>query len=49
MSVVALTVVIVLLLDTIYRIQYPFSSYMRVGPDAFELVLYEIEGGAANK
>ena len=38
-----LTVVVVLVLYTIYRLDYPFSGAVRVGPDAFELMLQEIE------
>ncbi len=43
LSVAGLTVVIVLVLYTIYRLDYPFSGAVQVGPDAFELVLQEIE------
>ncbi|HZG64715.1 MAG TPA: hypothetical protein VEY13_14610 [Rubrobacteraceae bacterium] len=35
--------VVVLVLFTIYRIEYPFTDNIRVEPDAFEIVLQEIE------
>lgn len=43
LSIAALTVVVVLVLFTIYRIEYPFTGNIRVEPDAFEIVLQEIE------
>lgn len=43
-AIAALTVVIVLVLYTIYRIEYPFTGEVRVRPDAFELVLQKISG-----
>ena len=43
LSIAALTVVVVLALFTIYRIEYPFTGNKRVEPDAFEIVLQEIE------
>jgi hypothetical protein len=42
-AIAALTVVIVLLLYAIYRIEYPFTG-VRVEPDAFKLLLDEISG-----
>ncbi len=42
----ALTVLIVLVLYIIYRIEYPFTGEVRVTPDAFEFVLQEISGRA---
>lgn len=47
LSVAALTVVIVLVLYTIYRIEYPYTGDVRVQPEAFELVLQRIEGDGA--
>ena len=43
-AIAALTVVIVLVLYTFYRIEYPFTGEVRVRPDAFELVLQKISG-----
>lgn len=45
LALAALTVVVVLLLYAVYNIQYPFSGSVRVGPDAFEHVLQEVEEG----
>jgi hypothetical protein len=45
LSIAALTVVVVLVLFTIYRIEYPFTGNIRVARDAFEIVLQEIERG----
>ncbi len=44
LSIAALTIIIVLVLYAIYRIEYPFTGAVQVGPDAFELVLDEISG-----
>jgi Protein of unknown function (DUF4239) len=44
LAIAALTVVIVLVLYAIYRIEYPFTGEMRVRPGAFELVLQKISG-----
>ena len=44
LAVAALTVVITLIIYTIAVLDYPFNGDLRVGPDAFELVLREIEG-----
>ncbi len=44
LAIAAMTVIVALTLYTIYRIEYPFTGDVRVGPDAFELVLDEIEG-----
>lgn len=43
LAVAALTVLVVLVLFTIYRMEYPFTGDVRVRPDALELVLDEIE------
>ena len=43
LSIAALTVVVVLVLYTIYRVEYPFTGNVKVEPDAFEMVLQEIE------
>jgi hypothetical protein len=43
LSAAALAVIVVLLLYTIYRIQFPFTGDIRVPPDALELVLHKIE------
>ena len=42
-AIAALTVIVALLLYSIYRIQYPFTG-VRVEPDAFKLLLEEISG-----
>jgi hypothetical protein len=44
LAIATLTVVIVLVLYAIYRIEYPFTGEVRVRPDAFELVLQKISG-----
>jgi len=44
LAVVALTVVVTLIIYTIAVLDYPFNGELRVGPEAFELVLREIEG-----
>ncbi len=44
LAVAALTVIVSLILYTIAVLDYPFNGGLRVGPDAFELVLREIEG-----
>ncbi len=44
LAVAALTVIITLIIYTIAVLDYPFNGDLRVGPDAFELVLREIEG-----
>ena len=43
LAVAALAVIVSLILYTIAVLEYPFDDEMRVGPDAFELVLHEIE------
>lgn len=43
LAVAALTVIVSLILYTIAVLEYPFDDEARVGPDAFELVLREIE------
>ncbi len=43
LAVAALTVLVSLILYTIAVLEYPFDDEARVGPDAFELVLHEIE------
>ncbi len=45
LATAALAALVVLVLFTIYRIEYPFTGDVRVGSDAFEVVLNEIEGG----
>ena len=44
LAIAGLTVIVVLILYTVYRIEYPFTGDVRVRPEAFEFVLYEIEG-----
>jgi hypothetical protein len=44
LAVSALTVIVSLIIYTIAVLDYPFNGDLRVGPDAFELVLREIEG-----
>jgi uncharacterized protein DUF4239 len=44
LAVAALTVVVTLIIYTIAVLDYPFNGDLRVGPDAFELVLREIAG-----
>ncbi len=44
LAVAALTVIISLILYTVAVLEYPFNGDVRVQPDAFELVLREIEG-----
>jgi hypothetical protein len=44
LAVAALTVIVSLILYTITVLEYPFDDAARVGPDAFEQVLREIEG-----
>jgi hypothetical protein len=44
LAVAALTVVITLIIYTIAVLDYPFNGDLRVGPEAFELVLREVEG-----
>jgi hypothetical protein len=44
LAVGALTVLVTLILYTVAVLEYPFNDAARVGPDAFELVLREIEG-----
>ena len=44
LAVAALTVNISLILYTVAVLEYPFNGGVRVQPDAFELVLREIEG-----
>jgi uncharacterized protein DUF4239 len=44
LAVAALTVVVSHTLYTVSVLEYPFNDAARVGPDAFELVLREIEG-----
>ena len=42
-AVSALTVVVVLVIYAVYRIDYPYTGDVRVRPDAFELVLERME------
>jgi Protein of unknown function (DUF4239) len=44
LAVAALTVIITLILYTVAVLDYPFNGELRVGPEAFELVLGRIEG-----
>ncbi len=44
LAVAALTVVVTLIIYTIAVLDYPFNGDLRVGPQAFELVLREIAG-----
>ena len=44
LTVAALAVLVALILYTIAVLDYPFNGDMRVGPDAFELVLRDMEG-----
>jgi hypothetical protein len=44
LAVAALTAIITLIIYTIAVLHYPFNGDLRVGPDAFELVLREIAG-----
>ena len=44
LAVAALTVVVTLIIYTIAILDFPFNGDLRVGPEAFELVLREIEG-----
>jgi hypothetical protein len=44
LAVAALTVIVSLILYTFAILDYPFNGGSRVGPDAFEQVLREIEG-----
>ena len=46
LSVAALTVLVTLILYTDSVLEYPFNDAARVGPDAFELVLRQIEGNS---
>ena len=46
LRVAALTVIVALSLYTIRIIEYPFSGDVRIGADAFELVLDRIEGAS---
>jgi len=43
--VVAFTIVLALVLFTIRALEYPFDSFVQVGPDAFEEVLDKIKAG----
>lgn len=43
LSVASLTTVVVLLLSTTYQLQAPFAGSVRVGPDAFEELLSDIQ------
>ena len=45
LAVAALTVVVTLIIYTIAVLDYPFNGDLRVGPEAFELVLDRIERG----
>ncbi len=49
LTTAALAVVVVLILYSAYRIQYPFAGDVRVEPVAFEQVLSEIEKGQSNR
>ena len=42
-AVAALTVVVVVVLYAIYRIEYPYTGDIRVRPEVFELMLQRIE------
>ena len=44
LAVAALTVIVTLIIYTIAVLDFPFNSDLRVEPEAFELVLREIEG-----
>lgn len=44
LSIAALTAIIVFASYTVYRTEYPFTGDVRVEPDAFKLVLRQIEG-----
>jgi membrane protein YdbS with pleckstrin-like domain len=44
LAVAALTAIVTLVLYTVAVLEYPFDGDVRVQPDAFELVLREIEG-----
>jgi Protein of unknown function (DUF4239) len=46
LAVAALTVLATLILYTDSVLEYPFNDAARVGPDAFELVLRQIEGNS---
>ncbi len=48
-AVAALAMLIALILYAIYQIQYPFTGDVRVEPEAFEQVLYKMEGAANNE
>jgi hypothetical protein len=43
-SVSALTVLVVLILYTIYRVEYPFTGHVQVGPAEFEAALHSMKG-----
>jgi hypothetical protein len=43
LAVAALTILVTLILYTVSVLEYPFNDAARVGPDAFELVLRQIE------
>jgi hypothetical protein len=49
LSIMALTVLIVLILYTIYLIEYPFTSDVRVSPAPFESISHQMEGGTDNE
>jgi hypothetical protein len=44
LAVAALTVIVTLIIYTVAVLDFPFNSDLRVGPEAFELVLRRIEG-----
>jgi len=44
LAVAALTAIVTLILYTVASLEYPFDGNLRVQPDAFELVLREIDG-----
>ena len=46
LAVAALTVLVTLILYTDSVLEYPFNDAARVGSDAFELVLRQIEGNS---
>jgi hypothetical protein len=46
LAVAALTALVTLILYTDSVLEYPFNDAARVGPDAFELVLRQIEGNS---
>jgi hypothetical protein len=43
-SITALTVLVALILYTIYRVEYPFTGYIQVSPAEFEAALHSMKG-----